>query len=190
MRGELADGWDRKLPVFDPEKAVATRAASVKVLNPWPPMCLLCWRIGRPVSVQQNHAGRLSSFATGGSGARNIHFGVREHAMGAVLNGMALHGGVIPYGGTFLVFADFVRPPSAWPPHGHPRVYVFTHDSLGVGEDGPTISHRAPGRPALQPPSDRAPAGRRHETAQACAGLFRTRAVRPDPDPAESARPG
>jgi transketolase len=70
---------------------------------------------------------------------RNLHFGVREHAMGAILNGMALHGGVRPYGGTFLVFADYMRPAIRLAALSRlPVIYVFTHDSIGVGEDGPT----------------------------------------------------
>jgi transketolase len=70
---------------------------------------------------------------------RNLHFGVREHAMGAILNGMALHGGLIPYGGTFLVFSDYMRPAIRMAAlMGLPVVFVFTHDSIGLGEDGPT----------------------------------------------------
>jgi transketolase len=79
--------------------------------------------------------------------SRNIHFGVREHAMGGVLNGMALHGGVIPYGGTFLIFSDYMRPSIRLAAlMGLPVIYVFTHDSIGLGEDGPThqpIEHLA-----------------------------------------------
>jgi transketolase len=72
-------------------------------------------------------------------GGRNIHFGVREHAMGGILNGMGLHGGLIPYGGTFLVFADYMRPSIRLAAlSGIPVIYVFTHDSIFVGEDGPT----------------------------------------------------
>ena len=68
-----------------------------------------------------------------------MHFGVREHAMGAILNGMALHGGVIPYGATFLIFSDYMRPPMRLAAmNGLPVIYVFTHDSIGMGEDGPT----------------------------------------------------
>ena len=70
---------------------------------------------------------------------RNIHFGVREHGMGSILNGMALHGGVIPYGGTFLIFSDYMRPPIRLAAMmGLQVIYVFTHDSIGLGEDGPT----------------------------------------------------
>jgi transketolase len=75
----------------------------------------------------------------GNYAGRNIHFGVREHAMGAILNGMALHGGVIPYGGTFLVFSDYMRPTIRLAAMMElPVIYVFTHDSIGLGEDGPT----------------------------------------------------
>src|SRR5208283_4841774 len=70
---------------------------------------------------------------------RNIHFGIREHAMGAILNGMALHRGLIPFGGTFLVFSDYMRPPMRLAAmNGLPVIYLFTHDSIAMGEDGPT----------------------------------------------------
>jgi transketolase len=72
-------------------------------------------------------------------GGHNMHFGIREHAMGAILNGMALHRGIIPYGGTFLVFSDYMRPPMRLAAmNASPVIYVFTHDSIGMGEDGPT----------------------------------------------------
>src|SRR5207237_7499620 len=77
--------------------------------------------------------------AAGSWGGRNIHFGVREHGMGAILNGLALHGGVRPVGSTFLIFSDYMRPPIRLAALGRlPVIYVFTHDSIGLGEDGPT----------------------------------------------------
>jgi len=80
-----------------------------------------------------------AAFQKDSPGGRNFHFGVREHAMGAALNGMVLHGGLIPYGGTFLVFSDYMRPAIRLASLSHiPAIYVFTHDSIGLGEDGPT----------------------------------------------------
>jgi transketolase len=79
------------------------------------------------------------SFQAGSPNGRNFHFGVREHAMGAIINGMAVHGGVIPYGATFLIFSDYMRPAirlSAL--SDYPSIWLFTHDSIGLGEDGPT----------------------------------------------------
>ena len=79
------------------------------------------------------------NFEPGSRAGRNLHFGVREHAMGAILNGMALHRGLIPYGATFLIFSDYMRPPMRLAAmNGLPVIYVFTHDSIAMGEDGPT----------------------------------------------------
>jgi transketolase len=83
--------------------------------------------------------GDCGDFQKGARGGRNLHFGVREHAMGSMLTGMARHGGVLPYGGTFLIFSDYMRPAIRLAALSHARVtYVFTHDSVGLGEDGPT----------------------------------------------------
>src|SRR5213078_2640275 len=82
---------------------------------------------------------RGGDVAAGNWGGRNIHFGVREHGMGAILNGLALHGGVRPVGSTFLIFSDYMRPPIRLAALARlPVIYVFTHDSIGLGEDGPT----------------------------------------------------
>ncbi len=162
MRGELPRGWDADVPVFKPDQGpTATRTASGKVMNAL--------------------AGRLPAF-TGGSAdlapstktlligygdfgfkdacGHNVHFGVREHAMGAIVNGMALHGGIIPYAATFLVFSDYMRPAlrMAALMQTH-TIFVFTHDSIGMGEDGPThqpVEHLAslramPGMLVLRP---------------------------------------
>jgi len=141
MRGELPPGWETDIPVFSPSDGpLATRAASGKVLNAL--ASSLPNMIGGSADLAPSNKTMLDGYEDmgfGRTGARNIHFGVREHAMGAMVNGMALHGGVIPYGGTFLVFADYMRPAlrlSAL--MGSHSIFVFTHDSLGVGEDGPT----------------------------------------------------
>jgi transketolase len=156
MVGELPKGWDDDLPIFpaDP-KGMATRVASGKVLN------AICQKLpsliggsadlnpstrtaldgmgdfgnpGDKVGDLQGSAGGGWSFA-----GRNLHFGVREHAMGSIANGLAAHGGVIPFTATFLVFSDYMRPPirlAALMEQG--VIFVFTHDSIAVGEDGPT----------------------------------------------------
>jgi len=138
--GKLPEGWDKDLPVFSPEDgAVATRAASGKVLN------LLADRIhnliGGSADLAPSNNTYLKKYPDFGmkKGGRNLHFGVREHAMAAALNGMALTGGLIPYGGTFLVFSDYMRPSIRLAAMMRQHViYVFTHDSIGLGEDGPT----------------------------------------------------
>lgn len=142
MSGVLPDGWDAEIPVFEPgEKKIATRAAGGKVLNG------LARRIPTLMGGSADLAPSTKTLIDGeGSLAdpadpgRNIHFGVREHAMGAAVNGMALHGGVYPYGATFLIFSDYMKPAirlAALTELLTPR-FIFTHDSIGVGEDGPT----------------------------------------------------
>jgi transketolase len=142
IQGKLPEGWDKDLPVFSPEdKAVATRSASGKVLNAIAPH--IPNLIGGSADLAPSNKTYLNGYGdfycdenpTG----RNIHFGIREHAMGAAVNGMTLHGGVIPYGATFLVFSDYMREPlrmaALMDIHS---IFIFTHDSIGVGEDGPT----------------------------------------------------
>ncbi|HSF83094.1 MAG TPA: transketolase [Anaerolineales bacterium] len=139
--GKLPDAWDQGLPDFPAdEKGLATRASSGKILNS------LAGKIPELIGGSADLAPSNKTWIDGSSSfqietpeGRNFHFGVREHAMGAVVNGMAIHGGVVPYGGTFLVFSDYMRPAirlSAL--SGFPSIWVFTHDSIGVGEDGPT----------------------------------------------------
>jgi transketolase len=140
MEGRLPDGWDSDLPEFETGTKVATRGASGKVLAALAPKL---WElVGGSADLGPSNQTFIKGFASVSRddfSGRNIHFGVREHAMGAVMNGMALHGGIIPYGGTFLVFADYMRPPIRLASlMGTHVVFVFTHDSLGVGEDGPT----------------------------------------------------
>jgi transketolase len=141
MQGDLPAGWQQALPVFNSKNGnVATRSASEVVLN------ALAARIpelvGGSADLSWSNLTVIKDdpmFAAGNLGGRNFHFGVREHAMGAMMNGMALHGGVIPYGGTFLVFADYMRPAIRLAAlMGQRVIYVLTHDSIGLGEDGPT----------------------------------------------------
>jgi transketolase len=140
LKGELPPGWADTLPLFFPaDGEVATRDASAKMLN------LLASRIptllGGSADLApstKTHLQGAGSFL-GGKVGRNLHFGVREHAMGAALNGMAMHGGVLPFGSTFLVFCDYLRPSLRLGAiMGAHEIYIFTHDSLAVGEDGPT----------------------------------------------------
>ena len=147
--GALPDMWESKIPTFTPETgAVASRAASGVVLTAVAPM--LPELIGGSADLAGSNLTNIkdaSRFSRVEAGGRNFNFGIREHAMGAIMNGMALHGGVIPYGGTFLVFADYMRPAIRLAALMSLRViYVFTHDSIGLGEDGPThqpIEHLA-----------------------------------------------
>src|SRR5437879_1007664 len=140
LAGRLADGWDADLPTFAPTEAQATRAASGKVLN------AIASKLPELIGGSADLAGSTNvvfrnggDVAAGSWGARNIHFGVREHGMGAILNGLALHGGVRPVGSTFLIFSDYMRPPIRLAALSHlPVIYVFSHDSIGLGEDGPT----------------------------------------------------
>jgi len=141
LKGELPSGWDKDIPDFpaDP-KGKATRVTSGVVLN----------AIAKNVPALMGGSADLApsnktlidnerSFQAGSCDQRNIHFGVREFGMTAVLNGMALHGGLIPYGGTFLIFSDYMRPAIRLACLMKKQViYVLTHDSIGLGEDGPT----------------------------------------------------
>ncbi|RME43641.1 MAG: transketolase [Caldilineae bacterium] len=141
LSGELPPGWEDALPTFSPDAGpLATRAASGKVLNALAP--LLPTLIGGSADLAPSNNTYLKDyppFQAENFAGRNFHFGVREHGMTAILNGMALHGGVIPYGGTFLVFSDYSRPAIRLAAMSHlPVILVFTHDSIGLGEDGPT----------------------------------------------------
>jgi transketolase len=139
--GGLPEDWDAHVPTFDPgDGAIATRAASGKVLNALAQG--LPTLIGGSADLAGSNKSELageSDFGIDGPQGRNIHFGVREHGMAAVVNGMALHGGVFPYGATFLVFADYLRPSLRLASLMNTRsLFIFSHDSVGVGEDGPT----------------------------------------------------
>lgn len=150
MWGDLPDGWESALPAFPPgTAAMATRKVSGKVINAIAP------KIPELAGGSADLAPSTNTLMDEGGaflpdappGGRNFHFGVREHGMGAILNGMARHGGLIPYGATFLIFSDYMRPAIRLAALMRIRViYVFTHDSVGLGEDGPThqpIEHLA-----------------------------------------------
>ncbi len=142
LGGKLPGGWDKGLAELFPagSKPIATRSASGKVLN------ALAKRVTWLVGGSADLAGSTKTIIEDGGdfcaedhAGNNMHFGVREHAMGAIANGMALHRGVIPYVATFLIFSDYMRPTIRLAAMMEQRVvYVFTHDSIGVGEDGPT----------------------------------------------------
>jgi len=141
IRGDLTAGWDEGLPVFRPEDGpMATRSASGKALNAL--ASKLPTMIGGSADLAPSNNSVIKDspdFQLNCRTGRNIHFGVREHAMAAAVNGMALHGGVVPYGATFLIFSDYARPALRLASlMGAPSRFIFTHDSIGVGEDGPT----------------------------------------------------
>ncbi|MER6504667.1 transketolase [Streptomyces sp. NPDC001455] len=145
--GELPAGWEDRIPVFEPGKSVATRAASGKVLQSLGEIVPELWGGSADLAGSNNTTiDKTSSFLPVGNplpGAdpygRTIHFGIREHAMAAAMNGIALHGNTRVYGGTFLVFSDYMRNAVRLSALMHlPVTYVWTHDSIGLGEDGPT----------------------------------------------------
>jgi transketolase len=156
ISGELPEGWDAGIPHFPADdKGMATRVASGKVLNAI--AAKLPALMGGSADLNpsthtalegmgdfehpEKAVGDLQGSVGDGWGyaGRNLHFGVREHGMGAILNGMAAHGGTIPFGATFLIFSDYMRPPMRLAAMtGLHVIYVFTHDSIGLGEDGPT----------------------------------------------------
>jgi transketolase len=141
IAGALPENWQSALEEFAAGgKPLATRVASGKIINQ------LAARLPELVGGSADLAPSTKTwidgspaFQEGQRDGRNFHFGVREHAMGAIVNGMAVHGGVIPFGATFLTFADYMRTPLRLSAMSHyPSIWVFTHDSIGVGEDGPT----------------------------------------------------
>jgi len=156
LRGELPAGWEESIPDFPADaKGLATRVASGKVLNAIAPKLptliggsadlnpsthTVLQKLGDFESPERTFADSQGSAGGGFSYAgRNLHFGVREHGMGAACNGMAAHGGIIPFGSTFLIFSDYMRPSIRLAAlMGLGVIYVFTHDSVGLGEDGPT----------------------------------------------------
>jgi len=138
---ELPEGWKEAIPVFSSDDgSIATRVTSGRILNAIAPH--IPNLIGGSADLAPSTMTYLKDYdSISGDDftGRNLHFGIREHSMGAIVNGMALHKGVIPYGSTFLVFADYMRPPIRLAAMmGAPSIFVFTHDSIGVGEDGPT----------------------------------------------------
>ncbi len=141
MSGDYGDEWKENLPVFEDDgKKLATRAASGKVLNAI--ASSLPSLIGGSADLAPSNNTYLkgfTNFSASDKSGRNFHFGIREHGMGGILNGMALYGGIIPYGGTFLIFSDYLRPAIRLGAlSGIKPIFVFTHDSIGLGEDGPT----------------------------------------------------
>ena len=142
VAGHLPEGWEAHLPTFSPEDAasMATRAASGKVLNALAPVITnLAGGSGDLAPSNNTYLSGYADFSKDAWEGRNLRFGVREHAMGGIVNGLAVHGGIIPYGGTFLAFSDWMRGAMRLGAiMGCHAIYVFTHDSIGVGEDGPT----------------------------------------------------
>ncbi|WP_063038881.1 transketolase [Nocardia grenadensis] len=150
FNGQLPEGWDKGLPTWEPDaKGLATRKASAKVLSALGPVLPELWG-GSADLAESNNTTIPDSLSFGPEAistgmwkaspyGRTLHFGVREHAMGSILNGIALHGPTRPYGGTFLVFSDYMRPAVRLAALMRvPVTYVWTHDSIGLGEDGPT----------------------------------------------------
>lgn len=147
--GRLPGGWTDALPVFPAGKGVATRSASGKVLSALAPVLPELWGGSADLAGSNNTTmdgepsflpeARSTRSFQGNPFGRTLHFGIREHAMGSILNGIALHGGTRPYGGTFLVFSDYMRPAVRLAALMQlPVTFVWTHDSIGLGEDGPT----------------------------------------------------
>ena len=138
--GELPEDWEQHLPSFENAEPVATRVASGQVINALAPHMPMLVGGSADLGVSNNTDIKDGGdFEAGSYDGRILHFGVREHAMGATMTGMALNGGLIPFGGTFMCFSDYMRPSIRLACLSEVQViYVFTHDSVGLGEDGPT----------------------------------------------------
>ena len=140
LEGNLPPDWDAELPTFGPDEVIATRTASSKVLNALAER--LPELIGGSADLASSNKTVIASsgdFARGAYENRNLRFGIREHGMGGILNGIARHRGLTPYGGTFLIFSDYMRPSVRLAAlMGVQVIYVYTHDSVALGEDGPT----------------------------------------------------
>ena len=138
--GKLPGGWKEKIPVFSGNEKMATRKASGKVLNAIAGQIPFLMGGSADLSPSTDTIlDKYESFSVEHRDGRNFHFGIREHSMGAILNGMALTKGFIPYGATFLIFSDYMRPPMRLAAISKIKpIYVFTHDSIGLGEDGTT----------------------------------------------------
>ncbi|GGV82177.1 transketolase [Streptomyces griseoloalbus] len=191
VAGRLPDGWEEALPVFEPGKAVATRAASGKVLQALGAVVPELWGGSADLAGSNNTTiDKNSSFLPAGNPlpeadpyGRTVHFGVREFSMAAEMNGIALHGNTRVYGGTFLVFSDYMRNAVRMSALMQlPVTYVWTHDSIGLGEDGPThqpVEHLAalraiPGLNVVRPADA-------NETAIAWAEIMKRHTTRPAP---------
>ncbi|MFG2327144.1 transketolase [Streptomyces sp. NPDC048568] len=191
VAGRLPDGWEDALPVFETGKSVATRAASGKVLQALGPVLPELWGGSADLAGSNNTTiDKTSSFLPEGNPlpeadpyGRTIHFGIREFSMAAEMNGIALHGNTRVHGGTFLVFSDYMRNAVRMSALMQlPVTYVWTHDSIGLGEDGPThqpVEHLAalraiPGLNVVRPADA-------NETATAWAEILRRHATHPAP---------
>ncbi|EST37843.1 transketolase [Streptomycetaceae bacterium MP113-05] len=188
--GELPEGWEQKLPEFETGKDMATRKASGAVLKALGPVIPELWGGSADLAGSNNTTFAESSFLPEGSAlpgadryGRTVHFGIREHAMAATMNGIALHGNTRVYGGTFLVFSDYMRNSVRLAAlMGVPVTFVWTHDSIGLGEDGPThqpVEHLAslravPGLNVVRPADA-------NETATVWAEVLRRHATKPAP---------
>ncbi len=188
IKNELSPGWEDALPSWSADpKGIATRAASGKVLSAISPKMPELWGGSADLAESNNTTpegepsflpiDRQSRLFPGHPYGRVLHFGVREHAMGSIMNGIKLHGGLRPYGGTFLIFSDYMRPAVRLAALMElPVIYVWTHDSIGLGEDGPThqpIEHLAalraiPGLDVVRPADA-------NETAAAWAAILKNR---------------
>ena len=188
IKNELSPGWEDALPSWSADpKGIATRAASGKVLSAIVPKMPELWGGSADLAESNNTTpdgqpsflptDRQSRMFPGNPYGRVLHFGVREHAMGSIMNGIKLHGGLRPYGGTFLIFSDYMRPAVRLAALMElPVIYVWTHDSIGLGEDGPThqpIEHLAalraiPGLDVVRPADA-------NETAAAWATILKNR---------------
>ncbi|MCC5475374.1 transketolase [Streptomyces sp. NPDC059680] len=190
-KGELPEGWQDALPVFEEGRSVATRAASGKVLQALGPVLPELWGGSADLAGSNNTTiDKASSFLPEGNPlpeadpyGRTVHFGIREFSMAAEMNGIALHGNTRIYGGTFLVFSDYMRNAVRMSALMQlPVTYVWTHDSIGLGEDGPThqpVEHLAslraiPGLNVVRPADA-------NETAAAWAEILKRHAVNPAP---------
>ncbi len=140
MTGELPEGWDAKLPQFAAGEKEATRTAAGKAMNAIADT--VPWLIGGDADLgtsTNTNLKKYASFEAGNGTGRNLHFGVREHAMGAIANGISYHGGLRPFVATFFCFSDYMRPSVRLAALNElPDIFVWTHDSIGLGEDGPT----------------------------------------------------
>ncbi|MBU7599672.1 transketolase [Streptomyces sp. P38-E01] len=188
--GELPQGWEEQLPSFEAGKDVATRKASGAVLKALGPVLPELWGGSADLAGSNNTTIENTSFLPVGNAlpeadpyGRTVHYGIREHAMGSVMNGVALHGNTRIYGGTFLVFSDYMRPAVRLAALMRtPVTYVWTHDSIGLGEDGPThqpVEHLSalrtiPGLNVVRPADA-------NETATVWAEILRRHSDRPAP---------
>jgi len=148
LSGSLPDGWQDRLASFAAGEKVATRAASGRILKALASVIPTLVGGSADLAPSTNtYLSDLGDFQATARDGRNLRFGVREHAMGGILNGLAYHGGLYPFGGTFFAFLDYMRPAVRLAALSHlPVIYVFTHDSIALGEDGPThqpIEHLA-----------------------------------------------